>query len=140
MGAIADNMVRYAQPLVDTCDGSPEELQKSYMLAQLCWNAAVLPKDGRAEYLAKMRPALNLDDDEFQEFTRDVVEPMIQRHQEMFPAMRRRGPMGRSAMKAAPLIEPPPSRIRIDKKYPGTGRNERCPCGSGRKYKRCCGQ
>ena len=22
--------------------------------------------------------------------------------------------------------------------YPGTGRNELCPCGSGKKYKRCC--
>jgi hypothetical protein len=40
MGAIADAMVRYAQPLVDTCDGSPEDLQKSYLLAQLCWNSA----------------------------------------------------------------------------------------------------
>ena len=24
-------------------------------------------------------------------------------------------------------------------KYPGTARNARCPCGSGKKYKRCCG-
>ena len=23
--------------------------------------------------------------------------------------------------------------------YPGTGRNDPCPCGSGRKYKKCCG-
>lgn len=24
-------------------------------------------------------------------------------------------------------------------KYPGTGRNAPCPCGSGKKYKKCCG-
>ena len=29
---------------------------------------------------------------------------------------------------------------RVVKKYAGTGRNERCPCGSGKKYKLCCGR
>ena len=24
-------------------------------------------------------------------------------------------------------------------KYPGTGRNNPCPCDSGKKYKKCCG-
>jgi hypothetical protein len=140
MGAIADAMARYAQPVVDSCDGSPEELQKSYMLSQLCWNAAVLPDDQRAAFLETMRPAFNMDNEEFQEFIRDVVEPMIRRHHEMFPAMRRTGSTTRSAKEAVLPIEPPPSRIRIEKKYPGTGRNERCPCGSGRKYKVCCGR
>jgi len=27
----------------------------------------------------------------------------------------------------------------VEKKFPGTGRNELCPCGSGKKYKRCHG-
>lgn len=26
------------------------------------------------------------------------------------------------------------------KRYPGPSRNDRCPCGSGRKYKKCCGK
>lgn len=26
------------------------------------------------------------------------------------------------------------------KPYAGTGRNAPCPCGSGKKYKRCCGR
>jgi uncharacterized protein YecA (UPF0149 family) len=30
------------------------------------------------------------------------------------------------------LSESPPSRPKV-------GRNEPCPCGSGRKYKKCCG-
>jgi hypothetical protein len=31
-----------------------------------------------------------------------------------------------------PSIPPPPQ-------YPGVGRNDPCPCGSGRKFKKCCG-
>ena len=27
-----------------------------------------------------------------------------------------------------------------EKKFSGTGRNEKCPCGSGIKYKKCCGK
>jgi SEC-C motif-containing protein len=30
----------------------------------------------------------------------------------------------------------PPKPIKKDKKI---GRNEPCPCGSGKKYKKCCG-
>ncbi|MCK8343022.1 SEC-C domain-containing protein, partial [Erwinia amylovora] len=28
----------------------------------------------------------------------------------------------------------------IDSTFPPTGRNDRCPCGSGKKHKNCCGQ
>lgn len=28
----------------------------------------------------------------------------------------------------------------IDGTFPPIGRNDRCPCGSGKKYKKCCGQ
>jgi len=28
----------------------------------------------------------------------------------------------------------------IDGTFPETGRNDRCPCGSGKKFKKCCGQ
>ncbi len=33
---------------------------------------------------------------------------------------------------ARPSVPPPP-------KHPGVGRNDPCPCGSGRKFKKCCG-
>ena len=29
-------------------------------------------------------------------------------------------------------------RGRPEEKFKGTGRNEICPCGSGKKYKKCC--
>ena len=28
--------------------------------------------------------------------------------------------------------------IKVNPQHPKTGRNEACPCGSGKKYKRCC--
>jgi len=31
----------------------------------------------------------------------------------------------------------PPQQTKVEKKV---GRNEPCPCGSGKKYKKCCGQ
>ncbi|MDI6740179.1 MAG: SEC-C metal-binding domain-containing protein, partial [Candidatus Edwardsbacteria bacterium] len=38
--------------------------------------------------------------------------------------------------KKEPATEPRPV---MPEKYPGTGRNQPCPCRSGRKYKKCCG-
>ena len=34
------------------------------------------------------------------------------------------------------LLNPPKTRIAEEK----VGRNEPCPCGSGKKYKKCCGK
>jgi SWIM/SEC-C metal-binding protein len=35
------------------------------------------------------------------------------------------------------LLLNPPKTVKVEKKV---GRNEPCPCGSGRKYKKCCGE
>jgi preprotein translocase subunit SecA len=32
-----------------------------------------------------------------------------------------------------------PRRVSITKKAAEAGRNDLCPCGSGKKYKKCCG-
>jgi hypothetical protein len=118
----AEAMSTFAQPLIDASDGSPEDIQWALSLSQVCWNLALLPAEKRDEFLAEMRPAMNLDDAEFEDFKANVVMPMVRRHQEMFPAMQRS------------------SGKRPVRKYAGTGRNERCPCGSGKKYKMCCGR
>ena len=34
-------------------------------------------------------------------------------------------------------LQNPPKPVTVEKKI---GRNEPCPCGSGKKYKKCCGQ
>jgi hypothetical protein len=37
-------------------------------------------------------------------------------------------------------IDPPSDAIGARRGAPKTGRNEPCPCGSGKKFKRCCGR
>ncbi len=127
MGVMAESMVAYAQPLLDETDGSIEQMNNAFSVAQMCWNLALLPERDQEESLAEMRPALKMDDTEFAGFRQSVIAPMILRHHEMFPNMPRL-----DSQKTAPL---PP-----EKKYPGTGRNDQCPCNSGKKYKRCCGK
>lgn len=134
MGSVAEAMSRFAQPLVDATDGSTEQLQRALTLSQVCWNLALMPEEQRGEFLAKLQPALQTGDDELQEFHRTVVTPMIQRHQEMFLGMYR------PASKMSPIEQTSPPGQRIVKKYAGTGRNERRPCGTGKKYKLCCGR
>jgi len=46
MGSFADALSRFAQPLIDDTDGSPEQLQQALKLSQLCRagdERAVLP-------------------------------------------------------------------------------------------------
>lgn len=139
MGSFADAMSRFAQPIIDDTDGSPEQLQQALKLSQLCWNLATLPETKRNEMLASMQPALKMSDAEFEKFQHDVVSPMIRRHQEMFPAMQGSGSTNPSdPVPRQTIFGSPPQRPV--KKYAGTGRNERCPCGSGKKFKFCCGR
>ena len=135
MGVIAEGVVAYAQPLLDQTDGSEEQLNKAMSISQLCWNIALLPEDRRDQMLSEMRPSLQMDEDEFNEFRRSIINPMIQRHQEMFPLMHRRGSTAASPSDPWPRAQ---SRAAAGEAYPGTGPYAPCPCNSGRKYKFCC--
>jgi hypothetical protein len=137
MGAIADAFVAYAQPLLDQTDGSEEQLNKAFVISQLCYNLALLPDDQRETTLSEMRPTLKMNDQEFAEFQRSIVTPMIRRHEEMFPRMHRRG--STDPTQSASRL---PARARTaatGERYPGTDRYAPCPCNSGEKYKFCCG-
>jgi uncharacterized protein YecA (UPF0149 family) len=138
MGVIAESIVAYAQPLLDATDGSAAEMQKAMTLAQVCWNLALLPEKDLDTELAELRPSLPMDDNEFEDFRRSLVLPMIRRHHEMFPHMPRLGSPSHSS--ASPLPQAQPARAVSADKYPGTARNAPCPCRSGKKYKRCCGR
>jgi uncharacterized protein YecA (UPF0149 family) len=138
MGAIAEAITTYAQPLLDQTDGSVDQLNNAFAIGQLCWNLALLSKDERDEAIDRMRPTLKMEDTEFAAFRLSVIGPMIRRHQEMFPQMHRPGSRRHSG-------GTPASQTRLTTpartvKYPGTGRNAPCPCNSGRKYKLCCGR
>lgn len=123
---MAESMVAYAQPLLDKTDGSQSGMQQAMSIAQLCWNLALLSEAERENSYARIQESLNMDETEFDDFQTSIIVPMIQRHHEMFPNLSRRASGVYSGNK-------------VKEKYPGTGRNELCPCGSGKKYKRCCG-
>jgi SEC-C motif len=138
MGAIAEAFVAYAQPLLDQTDGSKEQLNNAFTLSQLCYNLALLPEHSRDRTLSEMRPALKMDDEEFDAFQRSIVVPMIRRHQEMFPKMHRR--VATDLPQSGPSLPAQPRMASPAEKYPGIDRYAPCPCNSGQKYKFCCGK
>lgn len=132
MGAMAESIVAYTQPLIDGTDGSHEEMERALGLGQLCWNLALLPEDKREASIAKLKSGLHMDDEECRLFRLDIIDPMIQRHREMFPRLHaRRANPGFADFESAP---------KTAEAYPGTDRYAPCPCNSGRKYKFCCGK
>ncbi len=137
MGAIAEAMVAYAQPLIDLTDGSEEQLNKAFAISQLCFNLAVSSKDVQDKTISEMQPSLQMDDDEFDEFRRCILVPMIQRHEEIFPQMH--GHIRFDPPESDLFLPAPPRTTAPAEKYPGTERYAPCPCNSGKKYKFCCG-
>ncbi|MCC7084732.1 MAG: SEC-C domain-containing protein [Pirellulales bacterium] len=129
MGAIAGRFVEYTSPLIEATDGSKKQLERAFSIGQICWSLALLPETKRAEFLATIEQALGLEGDELVEFRQKVIEPMIQRHEDMFPGLHR----SRSTSRFAAIPR------RVDPQ-PETRRNALRPCGSGRKYKHCCGR
>jgi hypothetical protein len=129
MGAIADAVWAYAQPLLDGTDGSVEDMNRALSISQLCWNIAMLPEEKRDESFRKMRPIVESYGLDFEEFRTSVLDPMVQRHEEMFGQLQRR--LNVSSLGAGA------GAARVER-YPGTDPYAPCPCHSGRKYKFCC--
>jgi hypothetical protein len=143
MGAIAEAFVAYAQPLLDQTDGSVDQLDKALAISQFCYNLAQMPEGSRERALSEMRLTLEMDDEEFDEFRRSIIVPMIRRHHEMFPRLHNRGSTDFS--QSGPSPSGPSFRTRPEmtarrERYPGTDRYAPCPGNSGRKYKFCCGK
>jgi hypothetical protein len=136
VGAIAEAIAAYAQPLFDQTDGSIDKMNRAMTVAQMCWNLALLPEDQREKAIDELKPALNMKDGEFAEFRQQVVLPMIRRHREMFPGMHARSEHTPDIFDA---VSSPATTYPSTKKHPVTDRYGHCPCGSGRKYKFCCG-
>jgi hypothetical protein len=142
MGAIAEALVAYAQPLIDQTDGSQEQLDKALAITQLCYNLALLPEEGREEAISKMEAESELDAEVFDDFRRSILLPMIRRHEEMFPLMhmRRSGIFSQAELSSLAdyLFEPGTAKTVRSEAYPGTDPYAPCPCNSGEKYKFCC--
>lgn len=144
MGAIADAIVAYGQPLLDATDGSQEQLNKAFALIQLCYNLALLPEDRRDQSLSEVKQRFQMSDEEFDDLQSTVVEPMIRRHEEMFPLLhnRRSTTLPQSVpLQSDPLLRPRSSVAAAPAKTASVpDRYAPCPCNSGEKYKFCCGK
>lgn len=92
MGAIAESIVAFTQPLLDETDGSLEQVNKAFAIGQMCWNLAITPAHERDEMIAMLRLSLEMEDEEFESFCNTVVQPMIQRPIDMFPGLHGRSP------------------------------------------------
>jgi hypothetical protein len=55
VGAIAEAIVTYAQPLFDATDGSESEIDHALAIAQMCWNFALLPAGERETAIIDFR-------------------------------------------------------------------------------------
>jgi hypothetical protein len=137
MGAIAEAIVAFAQPLLDQTDGSLEQMNKAFQLSQLCYNLALLPEGSRETTIGEMRQSLAMDDEEFDAFRREILVPMIRRHEAMFPRMHRR--VSTDLLESGPSPRAQPRMAEVTQTYPKTDRYAPCPCNSGKKYKFCCG-
>ena len=143
MGVMAEAFAAFAQPLLDQTDGSEEQLNTALTIGQLCFNLAALPEEGRDQALRDMRSSLEMDDEQFDEFRRSIVLPMIRRHQEMFPRMHRPGSTRFSQVEplpTGPSRRAPQITAARSESHPRTDPYAPCPCNSGRKYKFCCGK
>lgn len=134
MGIMGESLLAYAQPLIDQSDGSLVQLNRCMSIAQMCWNLAVTPEDEREESLLRYKASMGLDDDEFEQMKESVIIPMVNRHFEMFPLMHDRIASGHAAFSPDELLA---SHFASDEPM-RAGRNDPCPCGSGKKFKKCC--
>lgn len=142
MGALAEAMVAYAQPLLDQSDGTPEGTQWALTLASLCFNMAQVSDDVREEMLTEIRKSSDFSDDEFPVFLNDIVYPMIERQREMFPKMDARV-RNRQAVRVlmddahlSPTLDEEDDVLESN--VPEPRPYAPCTCGSGLKYKFCC--
>ena len=138
MGAIAEAIMAYAQPLIDQTDGSIEQMNKALAMSQMCYNLALQPEENRQESILSLQHSLELDDTEFEDFCQVILRPMIRRHQEMFPPMHNRRETNDS--KGNSPVRPRPKKSATDEATVVPDRYAPCACGSGQKYKFCCGK
>ncbi len=148
MGAIAEALVAYAQPLIDQTDGSVEDMDRALSLSSLCFTLAQVPEGSRDEFISKVRFEFDKDDEEFEEFKSSIILPMIRRHEEMFPQMHRRFTDNHSQVRSSRNVPSPHfdslpagrGTAIATESHPAIDRYAPCPCNSGRKYKFCCGK
>lgn len=75
----------YAEPLLSQTDGSEMHMKAALEIAMTCQLVSLLPEGERETFLEEIRGKMNLNSEEYREFRHEVIDPMIRRHQQMFP-------------------------------------------------------
>ena len=81
----AQQMMDFAEPLLDESDGSTEALNKALSLATVFWNLALAREEDREEAIAKAM--LKDADPEVSAAFQQMAQLMIARHETMFPEL-----------------------------------------------------
>jgi preprotein translocase subunit SecA len=98
------------------------------MFSQMC--ASI--KEEALEMVFKLQPAR---EERFRGVFSSVAQEMV--HPE---AMKFEPPKDQVAEAGGPEEMPEPVQKPVQSSHPKVGRNDPCPCGSGKKYKKCCGR
>src|SRR5664280_357874 len=85
----AQEMADFVQPLLDTTDGSIEEMNKIFSLGMLCWNIALLPTQRRESAISETTAKFAKADEDKNAF-HSMIEMMVARHEGMFPRLHQR--------------------------------------------------
>jgi hypothetical protein len=90
----------------------------------------------------ELMQALRTAHPDFERTFREHHRQLKQLGKRHLPKLRRRSRRPSSSLfsDGAAAAEPPPPPVPAATRLPKVGRNDPCPCGSGRKYKRCCGR
>jgi len=135
MGAMAEAMVQYAQPLIDATDGSIEQLNKALSLSGVCFSLACVSEEAREQMLSEMKVDHKLSDDELESFRSTILMPMLQRYNSLFGSRQFDGFDDVSFRRSMqPIVESSADETSTTDRYAP------CPCDSGLKYKFCCGK
>jgi hypothetical protein len=125
----------------DSCDLYPAELlvdiERAYKEGLVDPGFIRFDSVKRDLALGKDRVLARLADDPHQRLVEDTVKEMG-----WWACFRDETPSGvKSSAHASTManLKPPAASAQINSTNTKTGRNEPCPCGSGKKYKKCCG-
>ncbi len=136
MGAMAEAVLAYAQPLLDQTDGSLEQMNNALAMSGLCYNIGILPESKRPAMLSDIKARFAMDDDEFADFYSEIVHPMLKRFDALFPKMHAENvnTSHDSPSRSSPITAESHPKSAEPQPY------SPCPCDSGKKYKFCCKQ
>jgi len=89
-------------------------------------------EDEAAEVIFKLRPA---KEERFKGVFSSIAQQMVHPEVDKFEH-----PQEGTPMETIALTSPSGQEAQVPSGHPKVGRNDPCPCGSGKKYKKCCGR